>query len=87
VVSFTPWLSGTITGFVYLCAVFFLFLSFAHKDLKFLTKLHPFEHCVAVVVVFFSYVLGMTGQYVCQAAYYMSLPHRDYYLAKVVLFA
>lgn len=66
-VSFTPWLSGTITGFVYLCALFFLILPFLKKcDLSFLHKLQSLAPYLAVVVVFFSYAVGLAAHYCFQ---------------------
>jgi len=69
-VYFTPWLSGTISGFVYLCAAFFLILSSAGRyDLKFLKNLGRFAPYIAVVTLFFSYALGLAAHFCCQWIY------------------
>lgn len=85
--SFTPWLNGTIAGFVYLCALIFIIMSCLKRyDLGFLEELRQFAPYVAVVVLFFSYVLGYAAQVCSQHIYINWLCHHefDYSAAKQI---
>jgi heme A synthase len=77
--SLTPWLDGTIIGFVYLCAAFFLLLSCAKvHDLGFLTKIHSYAPYIAVLILFFSYVVGLAAHFVSQHIWITWFNHPEY---------
>lgn len=63
--SFTPWLSATIFGFVYVTATFFLFLWIAGiNDLRLLSDSREFAPYLAILVVSLSYVVGVATHFV-----------------------
>ena len=55
-----PWLLVTISGFVYVCAIFFFLLALAGKyDLNF-KGIKDYLPYIAILVIFISYVIGYT---------------------------
>ena len=65
--SMSLWLEVTIAGFVYLAAAFFTILAFAGKDdLGFLNSIREFIPYLALIVLFASYVVGMTAHILMQ---------------------
>jgi hypothetical protein len=63
-VSITPWLEITIAGAVYVAAACILFLSFADKRNFTLTdNTRPLIPYIAVMMLFFSYVVGLSIHY------------------------
>ena len=63
--SLVPWIEVTITGFLYLFAIFFLTLRFLRiGNLRFLKKDAELLPYIAILAVFFSYVLGLAAHLV-----------------------
>jgi len=59
-VQLIPWLQVTIPGFVYLTAIFFFLLALSGKyDLNF-TGIKEYIPYIAILILFFSYVIGYT---------------------------
>jgi hypothetical protein len=63
----TPWLEITISGAVYSTALILILLSFAGKnDLKFISKISSFSLSISILLVFVSYVIGLSAHLITQ---------------------
>ena len=67
--SKTPWLEITITGFVYIVALFFfLFLLSGKPDFVFPTFASEYLAVLGILTLFFSYVIGLAMHVILQRA-------------------
>jgi hypothetical protein len=57
----TDWLFVIAPGFIYLCSFFFLFLSFRKKyNLEFIKSSREYFPYIIILLIFFSYIVGMS---------------------------
>ena len=76
-VSITPWLEVTISGFIYVAAAFFLFLRITGSyDLTLPQSLHDYIPYLVILILFLSYVVGLSTHMV--VAKVISYLHTEY---------
>lgn len=81
-VSFLPWLGVTMPGIVYVTALFFLILAYAGKpDLDFGDNIKPYAPYIAILVLFFSYLVGLAAHFLTQRLWVLCFHHEEVYSA------
>jgi hypothetical protein len=69
--QFIPWIQGAIPGFVYVSAFFFVIQFFAgKKNLKYDGVVSGYLPYIAIIVVFFSYVVGLSSYLISEKIIY-----------------
>ena len=79
-----PWIQVTISGFVYVSAVFFLLLSLAHKyDLSFKDTRYYLPY-IGILLIFLSYVIGYSAHLVFEKILFCLNPEYKLTLSKLL---